>query len=237
MPPQWSVLSRGRCERQSLVSNYRRLSRIYGVLAPALQELVARDIDGLVDELLHHAVEQWRLTGWHRFDDLEINCTIQLYKCLSEVGRSRLALRILTLQLEWVQPTAEMMAGNESASGMKRPDLNISLGLTAARLVECKRLALTGGLPKRYVDEGMARFVSGKYAESGIMVGYVQADTPPEVVDAINTEVDGHWDMGSTHRLAHLSAASHTGLQRYQSNHIRSSLPPTTLQHYLVDMR
>ncbi len=218
---------------------YRQLSRIYGVITPIIHELVSQEIDELIDQLILEGVAQWRSANWHRFDDLEINCTIQLYRWIREVGRSTPSLRILTVQLEWVQPTAEMIAGSESATGMRRPDLRISIGQVSARSVECKRLALADSLPKRYVDEGMYRFVSGSYGadeDRATMIGYVQANEPTDVIVAVNNEVDAHGGMGSAHRL-HFQDSPNSILHRYESNHARGHLTTLRLWHYLVDMR
>jgi hypothetical protein len=218
---------------------YRQLSRIYGVISPAIHQLVSHDIDGLIDQLILEGLAQWRAANWHRFDDLEINCTVQLYRWIREAGRYTPALRILTVQLEWVQPTPTMIDGSESAAGMRRPDLRISCGQASARSIECKRLALADSLPKRYVDEGIYRFVSAFYGadeDRGAMIGYVQANEPADVIVAVNSAVEAHGDMGATHRL-HFHDSPSSILHRYGSNHSRNHRSELRLRHYLVDIR
>jgi hypothetical protein len=218
---------------------YRQLSRIYGAIAPSIQQLISHDIDDLIDQLILDGVTRWRNANWQRFDDLEINCTVQLFRWMTEAGRSSSSLRILTVQLEWVQPTVEMIEGSESAAGMRRPDLRISIGQSAARVVECKRLALTSSFPKRYVDEGMHRFVSASYGgddDEAAMIGYVQANEPVDIVAAVNTEVDAHADMGASHRL-HFQSSPYGSLHRYASTHTRRQRSSLSLHHYLVDIR
>lgn len=222
-----------------MMSPFRRLSRAYGSITPVLQQAIARDIDGLIDDLIGAALDRWHAVGWARFDDLEVNCTLQLFRWMQEVGRLVPELRILTVQLEWSQPTPSMIAGTESAATMTRPDLRVQIARVAGRSIECKRLAITGGLPRRYVDEGMIRFVSGNYGTTeskGLMVGYVQAGDPAAVARSINSRVAAHPAMGAPHQLAAVPSVFGL-LSRHRSSHIRSGISPIVLDHYHVDLR
>lgn len=68
------------------------------------------------------------------------------------------------------------------------------------------------------------------------MIGYVQADEPPDVIVAVNTAIDAHVEMGSMHRLR--SQGSPEGpLHRYESKHVRVQRADLSLRHYLVDLR
>src|ERR671911_2863344 len=101
---------------------FRRLSGVWGSMSPVIEGLVARDIEALFDELLVEALSRWHDSGWHRFDDREINCTIQLFRHADDAGRDVRRLRVLSMSLEWSQPTPGMLAGVETATTMGRPD-------------------------------------------------------------------------------------------------------------------
>lgn len=216
---------------------YRSLNRIYGVISPTITSLISRDIDDLIDQLIVQAVDLWRLANWQRFDDLEINCTIQLFKWISEAKHRKRNLEILNVQLEYVLPTPEMMAGTQSAATMSRPDIRISIGQAAERLLECKRLSLSNSHPKLYVLQGMSRFLTEHYGGQAraAMIGYVQADNPRKVVVAINREVAATAGMGSGAQLR-CGRSRQQSLYRYESIHHGTALTTVTLRHYILDL-
>jgi hypothetical protein len=219
------------------MSPFRQLSRLYGAVAPQLQALIARDIVRLVDDLFDAAIALWSAAGWHRFDDLEANCTIQVFRWAQVAAGRDAALRVLHVELEWYQPSPAQLAGTESAVGMPRPDIRVSIGAVGV-LAECKRLAAVGSLPKAYVDNGIARFVANTYrSETGlaVMVGYLVADTVDAVVPAINQHVDAHTLMGSSHRLVSSTPVA-TYVALYSSAHARGNAPELRLRHYLCPM-
>ncbi len=220
------------------MARLRTLRRVYGLIDQPLQRLLSRDIDDAIEETLIAAAASWKTDGLQRFNDEEANCTIQLYRWGDEAIRKTSTLHALSLQLEWVQPTPEMLAGKEDAGNSSRPDLRFSIG-SVGRTVECKRLTARSPWLRRYVYEGMDRFVSGVYAPSedrGNMVGYMQADEPTTIVDGINTQVAAHPAMGSSHKLVPSSARPPIQ-DVFRSTHIRKSSPSILLTHYLVDLR
>ena len=134
------------------------LSSAWGRVSPFIENSVAQDLELLVADLLDAALERWAATNWQRYDDLEINCTMQVYRWAQEASRSIPRLRVLTAVLEWSQPTPAMIRGTESGSTMVRPDLRLRIGRTAGATIECKRLGSHHQLPEHYVDDGVARF-------------------------------------------------------------------------------
>lgn len=218
---------------------FRQVSKLYGSMTPTVENYVAKGIDALVLELLVKALETWRALGWQRFDDREANCTIQVFRHAVACQGATRALRILRIDLEWHQPTREMLLGLESAEGMTRPDMRLTVG-RASWIIECKRLKLSDNLPRRYVEEGMMRFVDGRYGGSalaGAMLGYVVADEPAEIVGAINLAVVAAPQMGEAHQLIPDGAGLGPLLDSYRSNHDRVDLPPFQLLHLLADVR
>ncbi len=122
---------------------------------------------------------------------------------------------------------------------MRRPDLRVRIGHAGALTIECKRLSLAGGHVKGYVDDGIRRFVTGAYAateSSGAMVGYIQADEPADIVEAINGRIETRPEMGPTHRLQPITSV-HPYTHRFRSKHSRVGLEPSELSHFLPDLR
>jgi hypothetical protein len=220
------------------MSRFRAVGRrVYGTINPILQRSMAKDFDSMVDDMLSAAIGMWAAENWVRFDDLEANCTIQLYRCCERVIHIRAVLHGLMVLQEWVQPTPAMLAGQESAAGMVRPDLRVRLGYEAGMTIECKRLSLSGGLARKYVSEGMDRFVSGAYSKQetkGAMVGYVQGEKCDELVAAVNVVVEAHHRMGPSHRLHEVQPLPL--IPKYESLHDRTAYPRITINHYLIDV-
>lgn len=220
------------------MSRFRAVRRVYGTIAPLLQRYVARDLDSMIDRMLNAAVSMWAAEHWIRFDDREANCTIQLYRCIEHVIRTTADLCVLTVRLEWVQPTPAMLAGQESAQKMRRPDLRVTVGYEAGITIECKRLSLSGGYPKKYVADGMDRFVSGEYSKretKAAMVGYTQGAECDELVAAINVAVEAHHRMGASHRLYPVEPLPFIP-DMYESLHDRTRHPRIVVSHYLIDV-
>jgi hypothetical protein len=150
--------------------------RSIGVAARELQDRIAEHIDYLICQMLGASVAMWEQDNWDRHDDEEGNCTVQLYRWCREARRRDLRFALLVPQLEWINVTAAILAGEESVKSASRPDLRMEVG-TIGRTIECKRLAPAGGWARAYVYDGLARFVVGDYghAES---VGRSRATRP-----------------------------------------------------------
>lgn len=211
--------------------------RALGAAARELQERIAEDIDYLVCQMLGASIVLWEHGNWDRHDDEEVNCTVQLYRWCREARRRDLRFALLVPQLEWVNVTAEILAGEESVKSARRPDLRMEVGETG-RTIECKRLAPAGGWARAYVYDGLARFVVGDYghAESvGYMVGYAQAGTLARLVTLISRQVAGHPAMGAGHQLKPLSENGPSLWSR--SSHLRASGTAISVDHLLVDVQ
>lgn len=200
--------------------------------------MLGSDIETAIDEALDAAVASWSADGFDRFDDSEANCTVQLYRWIKEATRQHATLDCLSAGIESVQLTPEMLEGKADAGKARRPDIRLSIG-SIARTTECKRLAETGVLPGRYVNEGMVRFVDGSYANrdrQGRMVGYVQHGDPVKIVTKINNAVGKHPLMGAGHELQ--AAPGLGSLQaNYESSHVRkNALSPFQLRHHLIEV-
>jgi hypothetical protein len=130
-----------------------------------------------------------------------------------------------------------MLAGIEDTSGMRRPDLRISVGDTG-RIVECKRLSLHSGHPHAYVYSGIERFVGGAYVSGGpyeYMVGFLQRDNVVDVVDAVNSEIIQHRLMGLGQGLTATDQVAGV-FYKYTSRHVRMNAWRVTINHYVLDL-
>jgi hypothetical protein len=205
------------------------------VAAARLQDSVARELDDVLRELLDSATLMWSLAAWCAYDHREVHCTVQLYRWCGELIRSDRRFTLLNVQLEWLNLTPEMLAGTESIEFVKRPDLRVYIG-SVGRSIECKRLASKGDLARRYVHDGMARFVADGYGRGepiGYMVGYIQSGAPGTIIARVNTNVRRHPDMGEAHQLG---AGTATAVACWhESRHVRAS-DTIRLRHLLIDM-
>jgi len=210
--------------------------RFRGVVAVALQEQVAQDIDRLIYLLLEAAITLWRQDNWHRYNDYEDNCTVQLYRWCKAACRHDRRLMLLVPRYQWVNVTDAMLAGAESVTSAKRPDLRIEIR-EVGRAFECKRLAPTVGLCRAYVNDGLARFVLGDYGHGepvGYMVGYVQAGTFTQLLTSINLQVLSHPGMGDADQLKLLHEDQESAWSR--SCHARPPDQPILVDHLMIDL-
>ncbi|MFY1659351.1 hypothetical protein [Micromonospora sp. WMMD1274] len=197
---------------------------------------MANRVDGLIRELLIEAILLWEQEGFSRYSDGEVPCTVRIFDCACRVieGDS-LKWALIHVQYDGPQPNRAMRAGLEDPSKASRPDLNVRIG-SALVHVEAKRLHLRDSLPKKYVQEGMRRFIDGRYSSDGhglgAMLGYVLRDAPPDAITAVNAVIAEEADLGPSHSLQiptqwspriHLTASRHHDRLR--------------LLHHTIDLR
>lgn len=211
------------------------VDRARGVVYHVLRDQVAAGVDVRVHEMLDAAVQRWCNEGWPASDMAEDDCTVQLHKHCLAIAHEDGRFAFMDPTFNWVYLTEGMLAGKDPVKKAKRPDLRISIGKVAGRAVECKRLALKGGLTKDYVEDGMGRFVRGEYAPSepiGYMIGYAREDELDDLVRSINGHVETHALMGATHQLQ--PTASTVGAAWHHSHHTRTAFEPIDLDHLLI---
>lgn len=212
----------------------RAVDRVTGRVSITLHQRAARRLPQLVEHLMTAALERWAANDWHTFDHLEVNCTAQLYRWLSEAQRADAGLAFLSVQIEHLILTPAMWAGDASVTTAHRPDIRLSIG-QAGVAVEAKRLVTGGSWSHKYVHNGMARFVSSSYGAgepSGLMVGYVQGSPANGILPAVNAQIEKHPLMGKGHQLNEEENAEHGTW--YQSNHVRAKDAPIRLLHLWV---
>ena len=138
--------------------------------------------------------------------------------------------------IEGVTPTREQLAGQANVAQAKRPDLLLYLGgnHTVRMAVECKRF-FRGANAGEYVDNGMARFLSGNYvtdAGRGVMVGFVMTNTIATRIEQVNKRIAEHDSLDAGDRLESCSGYPSVP-DSYRSNHSAHAI---SLTHFFVDM-
>ncbi|MBL7260750.1 hypothetical protein [Paractinoplanes lichenicola] len=153
-----------------------------------------------IRSLLIESIRLWQQEQFHRFNDHETSSTVRLYYWAVQVVRSSPELSFFRVQYDGPQPTAAMLAGSEDPARAPRPDINVSLGQDIVVHVEAKRLKSGDGLPKKYVTQGMRRFVDGRYdtrpCNLGGMLGYIMDGDSAKAIAQINQTISDEADFG-----------------------------------------
>jgi hypothetical protein len=210
-----------------------------GALDPALRAgVLARHREQALD-LVGDALNAWRDTGYTRYDDREVSCTVRVLDAMLTILREREQSELMQIfpQIEGTETTRGQLAGRSDFSKAKRADLVLYLGGCHSHriCVECKRLFKSAN-GSGYAKNGILRFVRGDYSNEhgkAFMVGYVMSKTVSARVEEINTAVSSLSDLGQQHRLT--PAPSVQAITDVHS----SVHPPTSLviTHLFVDMR
>lgn len=197
---------------------------------------MASRAEELLWALLRQASSLWEAEGFNRFNDGEVACTARLFDCCDRVIHSDdVTFPQVHVQYDGPQLTMSMRAGSGDPARTPRPDMTIRFGSAALR-VEAKRLMLIDQLPRKYVREGMFRFLDGRYSSTpphpGVMVGYILRDPPPAVVAAVNTVISTESGLGAQHLLGPATVTAGP-LSRHRSSHA----PGPEIVHFLLDIR
>lgn len=159
-------------------------------------------LEGMVDDLFGEAFAGWVERSLERFSDDEICCTVVFFDCCERVLDGWES--IMHVSYGDAQPTREMRAGRAHPKKAVIPDLSLHFGRITIR-IEAKRLALGQELPKKYVQEGMRRFIDGKYSSThgkpGYMLGYIVRDETDEIIASVNRAVAAENDLAVRHEL------------------------------------
>lgn len=99
---------------------------------------------------------------------------------------------------------------------------------------ECKLIESNDNrLLKEYIDQGMMRFLSGKYSENekiGVMVGYIMASQIVPCVDQLNIKIETKLEKSDC--LVRSSVLDFEGI--YESHHSRKSLCNIIVYHLFM---
>lgn len=213
---------------------HRAATHVTGVVSPAVAKYFADRLDSSVEEIMVAAIARWRQDQWHRFSNHEVNCAVQVYRCARLSNRNAL----IHIEIEAVELSPAVLQGLATAKTARRPDLRFAVG-PRSYILECKRLSLATVFIRAYVDDGIGRFRDVGYAElegAGAMMGFVQADDPLDIVDAINRDIPGRAGFRASETLT-VTAPPPANPSTYSSHHPRVGLGTIDLKHFLVDIR
>lgn len=210
------------------------VDRVTGNMDAGIHALARRRLPELVHDILEDAVARWAQNNWDRFDQREVNCTVQLYRWLKEAQRADKRFHVLEIVIENLLPSPEMLDATASVTTAARSDLRI--GVRQGELIlEAKRLASSGPWCKEYVHNGIARFVNATYAATeslAMMIGYVQQPAAAGLRDRVNHYVLSHVSMGLGHELTDVKIDADRAW--LASSHQRPSSGPIQLRHLWI---
>jgi hypothetical protein len=202
-----------------------------------LAQRAAAQAVATLDNLLVEASSLWQIQNFRRYSDDEVCCTVCFFDCCEAAIASNPNLfSPLRVVYDGAQPTRAMRAGSAHPASAPRPDLTVLFGQQVTIRVEAKRLALSSGLPGKYVRQGMRRFLDGRYSSTagkpGIMLGFVTIDAPDNVIDAINKAIRSEPDLTDSDCLMDATAPI-PAMRRCESHHSDGLM----LLHCAIDLR
>jgi hypothetical protein len=207
------------------------------VLEPAFLASVLERHRAEAHLLLAAAAQEWMAAGCIRFSDQEVACTAAVAGCLKRNLQQRrtTSLQILAF-LETGGWTEAHLNGTADPAKVPRPDLALYLGLhhDVQMTIECKRLLNPSATARDYVNDGLSRFLNGRYpTDSGCatMIGFLLDRDPPRAQAQINGVIEELLDQNQI-----LQPASPLGKLEsiYRSMHSAKEIEAV---HLLLDMR
>lgn len=103
---------------------------------------------------------------------------------------------------------------------------------------ECKRLDGNSALNSKYVNEGICRFIGGKYSSkvplSG-MIGFVQKGDVISIIEDINAKIASNSAINSIALLEEYPVTENFGGSYYSCHNRNSSMPPIDIYHLMFD--
>ena len=193
--------------------------------------------DGLIPEILDFVVGSWKTFPQPAPADLEVPITKRF--CAHLRSRKKPQLHLFNIQSE----SDELAQGTGDLPG--RIDLRLIHGYREEVYfaLECKRLNVVANgkrssLAGEYVEEGMARFVTGKYAgglDKGGMLGYVMDGRLDVAIQAVRTAIEARRDKLKMDGKATLAPSSlRPGHKQVRETRHRQNGKPFTIHHVFV---
>ncbi len=200
---------------------------------------ISRGFSQNVLELIVESFERWREEGFTRNSDCEGDFSVRLYDFMLDIQQERNLP--ITIHYEHPLLTNAIRAGHSDSARACRIDIAVFSWSAFPRhphlSIECKRLRLRQ-LPRRYVVDGIVKFVDGRYGEKaryGVMLGYVFEGTSDEIVGKINVHVKRRLD--SSHSLTRTDPVRELETVYVSCHDREESLPPICLTHLLFCMQ
>ena len=200
---------------------------------------ISRGFSQNVHELIVESFERWREEGFTRNGDCEGDLSVRLYDFMLDIQYER----NIPISIHFEHPllTDAMLAGHADSVHACKIDIAVFSWGAFPRLphlsIECKRLGIKR-LPRRYVLEGVVKYVDGRYGEKaryGVMVGYVMDGAPNEIVGKINVHVERRMD--SRHCLTRTDSVRELETVYISCHDREEPLLPIRLTHLLFCMQ
>lgn len=198
-------------------------------------------VESSIRILVVEALERWAVNGFVRADDGEVAFTAAVIGWMEDIKREQ-GKDWLHILPEQYQYSSEVLAGRASPARAPRIDIVVRFGdfsRQSSYIIECKRIG-PGRLVREYVDEGIHRYKSGKYADdagTAAMLGYVVGGDPQELWELVNQRMQAHDQFTDADALA-IGTAIGSLETVYHSSHARPApYPSIHLVHLLFDVR
>lgn len=194
------------------------------------------DLERFAHNLIVEGFRLWESKGFNRYSNCEVDFNTRVVCCMRAIQRRRDNILFRIYGEVTIHPD-ETLEGK--ASSAKSPQIDIAIiswtraSDEAFLTVECKRLKRRD-LPRKYVVNGINRFVQGRYGTKtriGAMIGYVLEGTSEEMVVLINGQAEKI--LGPEHVVTLTDSVGWLE-SVYSSRHYRESpFSPITLTHFL----
>lgn len=206
----------------------------WGPDAENIMALATASAGRLIRKLLIDSITLWAQSDFDRYDDREVSFTVRLFARMKEIkAANRGEMVLVDPHYDGPLPTRDMQLGFADAAKTPRPDLNVKCG-DALILIEAKRLKPTRYLSTQYVNEGMIRFIDGRYIPEGtsfaFMLSYIMKGTPTACYDVVNNVIQSDARLGPAEVTKQREAINVVTI--FESNHHFGEM-----LHYAVDVR
>lgn len=217
---------------------------VHGGWYQSLADYIEGSIKRNALKMIVDGYERWRQEEFHSFDHTENSYTVRLVDNIRKAMRDQ-NITEFEACCQNAELTRDILDGNASPNTFPISDvvLRIRSGYikrTVVISVECKRLKSGAEWSRNYVNEGMDRFILGRYgahSKTGVMVGYVVETTFAEVSNKINAQIVHRFGDVQDQMLVLIDPIQeHTA--KYESNHLReySFGGPLRLMHLFLYM-
>lgn len=206
---------------------------VEGTVSPGIRLLARTSAPNRLEELLSSAIAHWDIN--HPWSSPEHVFNLDLFALMRKIQFEN--------EVKWLgvhvgydapQPSSAHLVGSKSPQTAKRPDITVTFGSSFALHIEAKKVDGTLTLSRKYVKEGMRRYIDGAYQHSpfGIMLGYCKKGTVAASLAAINARVVEESDLGTEDQLNPNGAGFGSASAYYTSEH----KPACSIRHVHVEL-
>jgi hypothetical protein len=206
---------------------------IQGSVSPAMRLLARASAPTRLEELLSSALALWDMSD--PWTSPEHTFNFGLFATMRRIQFEN--------ELQWLgvhvaydapQPDISHLSGSKSPQTSKRPDITLTFGSSFAMHIEAKKIDATATLSRKYVQEGMRRYIDGMYQHNpfGVMLGYCKSGTIATTLVAINDRVAEEPDLGADDELV----PDPTGVAPANVCYMSEHRPACSIKHVHVEL-